>query len=74
MSQTNIKEKLQMLQQKTTNLPTIKMSQTNIKEKLQIFQQKTTNLPTMKLSKIKPIEVNLVIKTIFNSMPLSIPG
>ena len=26
-------------QQKTTNLPTIKLSQTNIKEKLQIYQQ-----------------------------------
>ena len=36
-------------QQKTKNLPTIKLSQSNIKEKLQIYQQKTTNLPTKKL-------------------------
>ena len=33
-------------QQKTTNIPTIKLSQSNIKEKLKIYQQKNINLPT----------------------------
>ena len=48
---TKLTEKLQISQQKTTNLPTKNNKSPN--KKLQISQQKTTNLPTIKLSKIK---------------------
>ena len=61
------------------------MSQTNIKEKLQIFQQKTTNLPTKNYKSPNNETLQnktnrschpelMVSQTIFNSMPLSIPG
>ena len=53
LSQSNIKEKLQIYQQKTTNLPT---------KKLQIYQQKTTNLPTGKLQISQQKTTNLTTK------------
>ena len=46
MSQTNIKEKLQILQQKTTNLTTKNYKSPNNKNVPNKYKGKTTNLPT----------------------------
>ena len=71
MSQTNIKEKLQIFQQKTTNLPTKNYKSPNN----ETLQNKSPVQPSTAHKKQLGFHPELLMsQTIFNSMPLSIPG